>query len=154
MGGLEIDKEGWAKLKKYPHIFESKEMEIGMQKCLLQIERLAKKEVLVDTGRLRASITTSPIERHAGEITGETGTFGKVSTIMGKSGKARGIKAKQNMTGTNVFYGKFVEFGTKFWAGKPFMRPALSETVSKYAAGFIKEAIQRAWLHIVSQGAL
>ena len=65
----------------------------------IQVEGLAKDLCPVDTGRLRASITTEP---------GDAG--GEFSVRIG----------------TDVFYAIFQEFGTRYQSGTPFLRPALA----------------------------
>lgn len=72
-------------------------------KTTLRIEALAKMKCPVDTGRLRNSIQHQ-IALDNGEITGRVGT--------------------------NVEYAPYVEFGTRYWSGKPFLIPALYEVVS------------------------
>ena len=67
---------------------------------LIQIQRRAKKNCPVDTGRLRASITYR---------------LGKDSTgLVGE-------------VGTNVEYATFVEFGTEGQEAQPYLRPAADE---------------------------
>lgn len=73
-----------------------------MQRLLAKIERLAKQYCPVDTGRLRASITTSL--DHDG--TGWTG-----------------------LVGSNVEYAKYVEYGTSRMAAQSFLRRAINEVV-------------------------
>lgn len=66
------------------------------------VEKDAKLNCPVDTGRLRASITY----------------------VINNS---RGVAT----VGTNVEYAKPVEYGTKHWSGKPFLRPALDKNIDK-----------------------
>ncbi len=63
-----------------------------------QVERRAKQLAPVDTGRLRSSITS----RLGSDSQGVVG-----------------------IVGTNVSYAAFVEFGTRYMAAQPFLRPAL-----------------------------
>lgn len=72
----------------------------GLAKKAVQVERTAKRLCPVDTGRLRSSITWS-LEQDG-----------------------RGLYA---LVGTNVVYAAYVEFGTRFMAAQPFLRPALRE---------------------------
>lgn len=71
-------------------------------KTTLRMESVAKGLCPVDTGRLRSSIQHE-ISLDDGEITGRVGT--------------------------NVEYAPYVEFGTRYWAGKPFLIPALYQVV-------------------------
>jgi len=70
----------------------------GMAKAVLIVERQAKEDCVVDTGRLRSSIT-SKVEQAEGDITG--------------------------VVGTNVEYASFIEQGTSKMAAQPFLYPAL-----------------------------
>jgi HK97 gp10 family phage protein len=81
----------------------------------LVVEGQAKALCAVDTGRLRASITTA--------------SSGKQSEVEPKATNADKInKPTDNMevlVGTAVFYGPYVEFGTIRSSAQPFLRPAL-----------------------------
>ena len=68
-----------------------------------EVEREAKKICPVDTGRLRASITT---------IVEENPDITRVKV------------------GTNIKYAPYVEFGTRFMRAQPFLRPAFDYVVS------------------------
>lgn len=65
----------------------------------LTVQNDARRLCPVDTGRLRASITSSGLQRDA------RGSYVEV--------------------GTNVTYAGFVEFGTRHQAAQPYLRPAL-----------------------------
>lgn len=71
-------------------------------KTTLRIEALAKMLAPVDTGRLRNSIQHQ-FALSDGELVGRVGT--------------------------NVEYAPYVEFGTRFWSGKPFLIPALYQVI-------------------------
>jgi HK97 gp10 family phage protein len=81
-------------------LFESPSGEVAkdLQRRALQVDRAAKRNCPVDTGRLRSSITN--------EI--GTDAQGLVATI-----------------GTNVEYAPYVELGTSKMAAQPFLLPAL-----------------------------
>lgn len=68
----------------------------------MKIQADAKQNVLVDTGRLKNSITT---ETFNGGLTVEVGT--------------------------NVEYAIFNEYGTRYWGGKPFLTPAYEKNAEK-----------------------
>ena len=81
-----------------------------------QVEEGAKRLCPVDTGRLRASITTSVDEpklvctvKSGGEVDEQ-----QVTTARGKA-----------MSGTNVEYAAYIELGTSKMSAQPFLRPAL-----------------------------
>lgn len=79
-------------------ILTSAEAERYLTGLALQVERAAKRYCAVDTGRLRSSISHG-IRRDPG-----------------------GLLA---VVGTNVDYAPYVEFGTRYMAAQPFLRPAL-----------------------------
>lgn len=74
------------------------ETKMALKEAGMKIQADAKRNVLVDTGRLKNSITT------------EIWNGGYTVTV-----------------GTNVKYAPFVEYGTKYWGGKPFLRPAYKD---------------------------
>lgn len=96
------------------------------------IEGDAKRKITenksVDTGRLRGSLTYSV---SGGLIQG----FEPVPESMPDDPVRKSTK-KSALIGTNVYYGKFVEFGTEKAKGKPFLRPAFDQNVSKIKALF------------------
>lgn len=71
---------------------------IALERTALRVETAAKRFAPVDTGRLRASITT----------------------VMGED--SDGLVA---YVGSNVQYAIYQEYGTRFQSGTPFLRPAL-----------------------------
>ena len=74
------------------------ETKIVLKESGMKIQADAKRNVLVDTGRLKNSITT------------EVFNNGYTVTV-----------------GTNIQYAPFVEYGTRYWGGKPFLRPAYKD---------------------------
>jgi HK97 gp10 family phage protein len=81
-----------------------------VKRATLDIEARAKAVVAVDTGTLRRSIAS---------VFSNGGLTGVV--------------------GPSVFYGKFIEFGTRRMGARPFMRPAAEAVLPKFA-----EAVKRA----------
>lgn len=79
------------------------------------IEADAKRRCPVDTGRLRASLTTD-VERE-----------GKTTFVL--------------KVGTNVEYASFVEYGTSRMAAQPFLRPAV-DAKAKDVVDEIRESIR------------
>lgn len=72
----------------------------------LAVQNEARKLCPVDTGRLRASIQSSGLQRDT------RGAYVQV--------------------GTNVFYAGFVEFGTRRSPAQPYMRPALLQAARSW----------------------
>jgi len=96
-----------AKIKWYG---ERLKKEIGeecfqnMERACLLVEADAKREVRVDTGRLRASITHE-IEKDGNEVRG--------------------------FVGSNVEYAIYQEYGTSYQSGHAYLRPALEKNKAK-----------------------
>lgn len=139
-----------------------------------QIERDAKKAITdygrIDTGRLRASISTNWTD--SGMERGKTGTYTQgyqdrtgygVSdkkeagsrAIKGEGGGADGIGCPptqnpnlfQVVVGTNVRYAPFIEFGTSKMWGSPFLRTAFEKN-----RGLLKGTTSRIFLKSSKSG--
>lgn len=82
----------------------SEQLKRGMTKACLLVERDAKINAPVDTGRLRASITNR-LDIEENHLVG--------------------------IVGTNVDYASFQEFGTSKMAAHPFLFPALESNRNK-----------------------
>lgn len=94
---------------------------------------IATQKHIVDTGRLRNSIT------HATKSdTGQT----NYSDNHGKTysdGSAKGTpEAKTVYVGTNVEYAPYIEYGTTKQVARPFLHPAVTEHVDEYKDMFKK----------------
>lgn len=89
------------KLSKMDLIVQTK-TKIALKEAGMKIQADAKRNTLVDTGRLKNSITT------------EIWNSGFTVTV-----------------GTNVKYAPYVEYGTRKWGGKPFLRPAYKDNTEK-----------------------
>lgn len=94
----------------------SKQVEKETAYAALEVEDKAKNFAPVDTGRLRASITTQ-----------------KVGGLAGASRFIRGMASRVTyLVGTNVKYAKEQEFGTNRAKPQPFLRPAYREVIGGY----------------------
>lgn len=85
--------------------FVSTQLKNTLKTCALGIERDAKKNCPVDTGRLRGSISTDLSQ----------------------------INSYEASVGTNVEYAVHVEYGTHKQSAKPYLRPAYNQNVNKLA---------------------
>ena len=91
----------------------------------------------VDTGRLRASISTNWTE--SGMSRGKVDSAAQVGDGIGDPG-GNVLKAKGRfkvVVGTNVIYGPMLEFGTRRMSARPFIRPIFDlykPTISKLLA--------------------
>jgi len=79
-------------------------IEEGLQKGAFRVERDAKINAPVDTGRMRASITTRLIKEDGNPVA---------------------------EVGTNVSYAPLVEYGTSKKAARPFLFPAYNQNKDK-----------------------
>lgn len=86
--------------------------EAGLWTVGLHVQNVARALCPVDTGRLRSSIMAT----------------------RGQDGMGPWVEV-----GTNVYYAAFVEFGTRYMAAQPYLRPALAQ-----AAGMLPGAIRQA----------
>lgn len=105
MSGINVNFKTEYKSYKPERIAEMiKNLLTGMGKAVLVVERQAKEDCPVDTGRLRASLT-SKVETSKDEIIGTVGT--------------------------NVEYGAPVELGTPRRPATPYLFPALEKNKDK-----------------------
>lgn len=106
----------------------------GIKKCGFRIEKDAKQLCVVDTGRLRASISTN--------WTNSGMTYGKVDD---KAEETDGVTQPNDnqftvQVGTRVEYASCVEFGTIYVPQRPFLFPAYEMNIGKLSQ-FIKGEI-------------
>lgn len=73
-----------------------------VKKTLYGVERDAKRECPVDTGRLKGSINTNIISSYSGEV------------------------------GTNVSYAEYVEYGTRYQEAQPYFGPAVDKNEENF----------------------
>lgn len=99
-----------SKLNGLPDKLETKVVRSAVRKGAILVRDKAREKVPVDTGTLKKSIKVRNNRSGKGIISFKIGPT---------SDKKRG---------TDIFYGRFVEFGTSKMAAKPFMRPALDES--------------------------
>jgi HK97 gp10 family phage protein len=105
--GIEWDDAKFqAALKRTLKRFEVK-VEGDLVTLGIVVQNEARKLCPVDTGRLRSSIMSSGLQR---------------------DGKGAYVRI-----GTNVHYAGHVEFGTRFMAAQPYMRPALLAGLQRFS---------------------
>lgn len=113
----------------------------------MDIEREAKLSVAVDTGRLRASISTVWTGQSAQDlalnfertkkgglrVTRNKGTRVAIAEII------KGLQAPGDpmavRVGTNVHYAAHVEFGTHRMAARPYLIPAYNKVMQDFGSG-------------------
>jgi len=105
-------------LKKY-QVAKRGACEIALKETAFKIEGDAKRKVAVDTARLKGSISTN----WAGSSMNRGRTSGKAKADDGV-GRPSGEKGLSVVTGTNVVYAPFQEYGTRKMAAHPFVYPA------------------------------
>ena len=107
-----------ANLRKYQFI-KKKAIKDRLKKQAFKIELSAKKMCPVDTGRLRASLSTN----WAGSSMSEGKTGGQAKSDDGVK-KPTGPKELVYAVGTNVDYAEGVEQGTSKQSAQPYLFPA------------------------------
>jgi HK97 gp10 family phage protein len=95
------------------------ETEAELVGVALSIQNDARRYCPVDTGRLRASITASPVQRLGGRLF--------------------------IWIGTNVEYAPFVEYGTRFMAAQPYLRPGFLHGTRHFTAALRRAAKAAGW---------
>ncbi len=90
----------------------------------------------VDTGRLRASISTNWSESSFGSIN-RIGAKAKEGDGVGQPSKIEGKFTV--VVGTAVNYAPFLEFGTRRMAARPFVRPAYDRMKNRIARMIVEE---------------
>jgi HK97 gp10 family phage protein len=111
--------------------------EKGMVKCGLRIESEAKQLCRVDTGRLRASITTA--------WTGYGGDRARMTSPVPETQQNDPVSVPTDkdftvQIGTNVNYASHIEHGTVKMEARPFLFPAYEMNIRKLK-DFIKGEI-------------
>lgn len=101
----------------------------GKKKDIIHVASAPGQPPAVDTGRLRASISTN----WSGSILwrGKTGPQAEQTDGIG-----RPTKKQEKFTvvvGSNVAYAPFLEFGTRKMAARPYMRPAFDRIKNRIA---------------------
>ena len=107
-----------ANLKKY-QLIKTQAIKDRLKKQAFKIETAAKEVCAVDTGRLRASISTN----WAGSSMSEGKTGAQANPGDGVK-KPEGPKELVLVVGTNVKYGPHVEHGTSRMPARPYLYPA------------------------------
>lgn len=118
--------------KKFRKVVEDEAMR-RLVKVGFMVEREAKHLAPVDTGRLRASISTNWTD--SGKETGKVGKAAGAKILKGKKGvPVDGIgRPSEKFTvvvGTRVQYAPKLEFGSSFQRAQPFLRPALRGVIA------------------------
>ena len=107
--------------------------ERNMRKAVLTLEGKAKRTAtdmkVVDTGRYRASITSS--------VSDGFNTSGKAVTSSDTVGNVDGTRTiVRGVVGTNVEYAKEIEFGTSRMGARPVLRNAFESSKKRIAKIF------------------
>lgn len=107
-----------AALKKY-RIVKRQACEDVLKEVGFKVEGTAKAGCPVDTGRLRASLSTN--WAGSGMNHGKTGGQARPEEGVGQPGGEKNLVV---VVGTNVQYAPFVEHGTKTQSAQPYLYPA------------------------------
>jgi len=135
MENITIKIEGMEELKKniaFYKLLAPEACRRGLKIIGLKVETYAKQMCPVDTGRLRASISTN--WAGSGMAEGKTGAKAQAGDGMPEPPGEKGMVVA---VGTNVFYGPYVEHGTQ--KGGPFGTIIMSARPYLYPAYFCYE---------------
>ena len=142
-----------AKLKEIDKDVRFKGGRFALRKAAQVVRDAARQNAgRVDDSRTTEDIAKNIVERWNGRLNKQTGDLGFRIGVMGgakapavASGEIAG-KGKAN-PGGDTFYWRFLEFGTKDIAARPFIRPAMTDNVQAATDEFIKQydkAVERA----------
>jgi len=122
MENITIKIEGMEELKKniaFYKLLAPEACRRGLKTIGLKVETYAKQMCPVDTGRLRASISTN--WSGSGMAEGKTGAKAQAGDGMPEPPGEKGMVVA---VGTNVFYGPYQEHGTSKMEARPYLYPA------------------------------
>ncbi len=110
---------------------EESAIEKALEEIGITVEAYAKliatQKHIVDTGRLRNSIT------HAVKSYKGVATYADNQGKMYSGGEAMGTPEEHAVyVGTNVEYAPYIEYGTTKQVARPFLHPAVTEHVEEY----------------------
>jgi HK97 gp10 family phage protein len=120
----------------------------GMGELIQKIEGMGKKMAAIESDALNAAAepvlddaktTSSFVDR-----TGNLRKSLKIGKIKGSEGNRYVLVGIDKADNSNVFYGKFIEFGSSHQTAKPFLSPALNQNkqrIQEIIRQKIKEAI-------------
>ncbi len=119
-------KELDARLKKLPDVVQRRILGAATAAAARVVQKSAKSQAPAKTGRLKKNIVVRTKRTR-------TGTVSRVTLRT----KGKGTDPK------NAYYGRFVEFGTKKQAARPFLRPAFDSNVNQAIQTMRKKIAQR-----------
>lgn len=112
-------------------------------KAMRIVRDAARNSAPVRSGKLRKEIVTRNNARRGRQIGGaviQVGVRGGAKQYQDNSRNRRMQRVGQSYEGGgNVFYWRFLEFGTKYIRARPFMRPALANNVTAVTDTFANE---------------
>ena len=130
---------------------QRKGFRFALRKAAQQVRDQARANARrVDDPSTPASIPANIVERWSNSYNKKTGDLMfRVGILGGAKAPATAVSksGKEKQTGSDVYYWRFLEFGTQKMAAKPFMRPAIQQSAAKVLSTFSLEAdraIQRA----------
>lgn len=155
--GVEFDLIGLealrAKLKEISKDMQFKGGRFALRKSAQVIRDKARENASrVDDSKTPEDIAKNITERWSGRLNARTGDLGfRIGVLGGAKGAAVASgeiagKGKAN-PGGDTFYWRFLEFGTQHISARPFMRPAMTDSIQPATAEFIKQydkAVDRA----------
>jgi HK97 gp10 family phage protein len=142
-----------AKLKEISKDMQTKGGRFALRKAAQVVrDKAIQNAAGVDDAKTKEDISKNIVERWNGRLNKQTGDLGFRIGVLGgakapaiASGEVAG-KGKGN-PGGDTFYWRFLEFGTKDIAARPFIRPAMDASKGEAADTFVREytkAVERA----------
>lgn len=116
----------------------------GMDQLIKKIADMGKAGIMVENAALKKAgeVILEEAKNNVPERTGKLKNGLKVSGVKSKNGRKYVLVGIQKSDNSEIFYGKFFEFGTSKMKAKPFMAPAY-ESKKRAVTEIIKEEIRR-----------
>lgn len=115
-----------------------------MEQLIRKIEDMGKAGARVENEALKKAgeVILNEAKNNAPQKTGKLKEGLKVSSVRKKNDNKYVLVGIQKGDNSNIFYGKFLEFGTSKMPAKPFMAPAY-ESKKEEVKEIIKEELRR-----------
>lgn len=130
-------------MRRFNETLQKRGLTSSMRKAMEIVKQAAIRESPVKTGKMQKSIvirTRTKKGRAAGGLAVAVGFIGGAKQyVNNKPNRREGRVGQEYEHGDNVFYWRFLEFGTKDIQARPFMRPALEHNAEDVATRLQRE---------------
>jgi HK97 gp10 family phage protein len=120
----------------------AKELSKLLKKLPVKVEKNFMRQAVRAGARVVVKDARKRVPKNTGNLAKSLGVVSRRAKNITMSVKARSGKKQKN----DGFYGRFIEFGTRKMAARPFLRPALESNVSniiKAMADKLNQAIDK-----------